>query len=143
MTKKPRFDFNFSYWIFIWFLLYWNKYIKYSPKIWFILAIILNTIEIILMIYFNNPILNIFLFFIINSIIKIYPLYLLRNNSFKIKDFLFGLVIFSIYSIWLFINNTNFINILKENFINIKNKKIATPGIYYIIKFIKDNKITF
>ena len=95
------------------------------------------------MIYFNNPILNIFLFFIINSIIKIYPLYLLRNNSFKIKDFSFGLVIFFIYSIWLFINNTNFINILKENFINIKNKKIATPGIYYIIKFIKDNKITF
>jgi len=139
----PRFDFNFSYWIFVWFILYYFKYIDYYPKIWLILAIILNIIEIFFMIYYNNPILYIILFLIINFFIKVIPLYLLRNNPFRTKDFLFGIIIFIIYLFWLFSNKTNFYEIIKKNFDNIKIKKIGTPMIYYITNLLKNNKITF
>lgn len=138
----PRFDFNFSYWIFVWFILSYFEYIDYYPKIWLILALILNIIEIFFMIYYNNPILYIILFIIINFFIKIIPLYLLHNKPFRTKDFLFGIIIFIIYLLWLFFNNTNFYEIIKNNFNDIKIKKIGTPMIYYITNLLKNNKIT-
>ena len=131
----PRFDYNFSYWIVLWFLLYYFHYIKYSPKFWLIFSIIFSFVSLITMIYYKNPIIYIIIFFIIISIIKIYPLYLIHNKPYKICDFLFGIFLFIIYLFWLFINETNFINILKYNFEAIKDKRIGTPMLYYLITF--------
>jgi len=129
----PRFDYNFSYWIVLWFLLYYFHYIKYSPKLWLIFSIIFSFVSLITMIYYKNPIIYIITFFVIISIIKIYPLYLIHNKPYKICDFLFGIFLFIIYLFWLFINETNFINILKYNFEAIKDKRIGTPMLYYLI----------
>jgi hypothetical protein len=124
-------------------LFFYFKYTDYNPKLWLILAIILNIIEIFFMIYYNNPILYVILFLIINFFIKVIPLYLLRNNPFRTKDFLFGIIIFIVYLFWLFINKTNFYEIIKNNFNDIRIKKIGTPMIYYITNLLKNNKITF
>ena len=137
MTTIPRFDYNFSYWIFTWFLLYYFKYIEYCPNSWLILGIILNLIQLFLMIYYDNPFLYIFIFIFVNLFVKVYPFYLLYNKPYRIKDFLFGLYLFILYSLWLFINKTNFYQVIKDRIRSIKNKEIGTPMAYYIINLLK------
>jgi hypothetical protein len=109
----------FSYWIFAWYLLYEFKYIKYSPKLALIIGLISNTILLFLMIFYNNNIINILLFCIVQLFIKIIPLWRLRNN--KMYDIKSLCILFIIYMIWLFINNTNIFILNKIKMDKIKN----------------------
>jgi hypothetical protein len=109
----------FSYWIFAWYVLYELTYIKSSPKLALIIGLISNIILLLLLIYYNNNIINIIFFCIIQIFIKIIPLWRLRNN--KIYDLKSLVIIFFIYNIWLFINNTNFYLLNKIQLENIKN----------------------
>lgn len=132
-----RFDFIFSYFIFVWFLFYYFGYIIYCPNSWFILGIINNLVALSLMIFYKNPLINIVVFCIINTCIKIIPLWLLRNKPYKIEDFIFGTILFTIFSLWLSINKTNFIKVTEQIIKKYKEKLPATPLEYYIIKTIK------
>jgi hypothetical protein len=136
-----RFDFIFSYWILLWFLFYYFNYTEYCPNSWLILGIINNFFTILLKIYYNNPLSSIFIFSIIIFITKVIPLYLLRKKPFRTKDFLFGFFIFMVFSLWLYLHNTNFIDITNEMKKSIEEKKIITPIEYYITKYLKINKI--
>jgi hypothetical protein len=109
----------FSYWIFAWYILYEFKFIKYSPKLALILGLISNTTLLLLMIFYNNSIINILLFCLVQLFIKIIPLWRLRNN--KIYDLKSLVILFIIYMIWLFINNTNIYILNKTKMDNIKN----------------------
>jgi hypothetical protein len=109
----------FSYWIFAWYLLYELKYIKSSPKLALIIGLISNTILLLLMIYYNNNIYNILLFCIVQLFIKIIPLWRLRNNN--IYDYKSLIILFIIYILWLFINNTNIYKLNKIKLKKIKN----------------------
>ena len=71
------------------------------------------------MIFYNNSIIIIVLFCIIQIFIKIIPLWRLRNNH--IYDFKALAILFIIYMIWLFINNTNIYILNKVKMDNIKN----------------------
>ena len=112
-------DLIFSYWIFAWYLLYEFKYIKYSPKLALIIGLISNTILLFLMIIYKNNIINILLFCIVQLFIKIIPLWRLRNN--KIYDLKSLCILFIIYIVWLFINNTNIYILNNIKMANIKN----------------------
>ena len=61
-----RADLVFSYWIYIWFILYVLKFTKYSPKFPLILGVIDNLIMLVLMILYGTSSRTIFYFIIIN-----------------------------------------------------------------------------
>ena len=112
-------DLIFSYWIFTWYVLYELKITNYSPKLALIIGLISNIILLFLMIFYNNNIINILLFCVIQIFIKIIPLWRLRNNN--IYDFKALAILFIIYMVWLFINNTNIYILNKVKMDNIKN----------------------
>lgn len=113
----------FSYWIILWFILYYFKIIKFNPKI-FILFGIIENIGSFILIYSelsthlkkNYKKLTIPM---INFIFKLYVFYYLRNTSYKMDDFIAGVILYLIYNVSLkiFFNK----NILE--FYNSKNKR--------------------
>ena len=92
-----RADLVFSYWIYAWYILYAVKITKYSPKFPLILGLIDNIIMLILMLIYGTSKRTIFYFIIINSLIKVVPLYYLRNESVKMKDIGFTILLFVIF----------------------------------------------
>lgn len=109
-----RFDYLFSYWIFIWYLLYFFHITDYNPKFILICAIIENIILLFFMIYYNTQLSVIILFLIGMFIIKIIPIYTIWNTIIKWKDILFTFILLFIYIIWLYINNVTIYYILNE-----------------------------
>lgn len=99
-----RFDLVFSYWIYFWYILYAFKITTYSPKFPLILGLIDNIIMLGLMFMYGTSKVTIFYFIVINTLIKVVPLYYLRNQKIKMKDILFTIILLGIYIIWLHIN---------------------------------------
>jgi len=134
-----RFDFFFSYWIFFWYILYELNLVNYSPKIAFILSILINILELIAMIYFFSSLFRISLFIVSVILFKILPLYTLRNDILKYKDFICTIAVFLIYFTWLYINQISLMEISKEVYKKIKNNEDVGPAMNFIDKYI--NKI--
>jgi hypothetical protein len=78
-----RFDYIFSYWIFIWWILFELKLIKANPKF---------------LLYIALP------FSISVLILKLYPLYSLRHTQITQSDVYFSFLFFLIFLSWLSIN---------------------------------------
>jgi hypothetical protein len=127
-----RFDYVFSYWLFTWYILYELKIIRYNPKLGLSIGLIVNLIELIIMFYYNYNNYYIILFIVINSIIKLIPLWRLKDINYKKQDIDILLFIFIIYIIWLLYNNININHITTID--DIKNNKPFTPLIYLLNK---------
>ena len=56
---------------------------------------------------------TIFYFIVINTLIKVVPLYCLRNDAIKWKDIYFTIFLFIIFILWLHINSQSLIGNLK------------------------------
>jgi len=124
--NRIRIDLVFSYWVYLWYLLYIFKLTKYNPKFAIGIGIIDNLIMLCLMLYFGTKIQSIIMFIIINTIIKIIPYYTLRNTPLKIKDILFTLFLFILFIVWLHINKQSLKGNLKLIYFSLiydKNKK--------------------
>ena len=120
-------DYEFSYWIFIWFVLYYIGFVKYSPKFTLILAIIHNIILFSLMIFYKKPFIKLLNFVIVVTLIKIIPLYLLRNEkitSLSIMSFIILFLIYLLYMFALHINNINKILDIGKNFLTNNDKPL-------------------
>lgn len=113
MSKILRADLVFSYWIYVWFLLYFFQFTKYSPKFALILGLFHNIIMLLLMISFGTSISNIINFIIINTVIKILPLYYLQKETIIIKDIYFTFILFFLFVIWIHINKQTLTGNLK------------------------------
>jgi hypothetical protein len=113
MAKVLRPDLVFSYWIYVWFLLYFFQWIKYSPKFAVILGLLDNIIMFLLMILFGTNMSTIINFVIINTIIKIIPLYYLRKERIIIKDIYFTCILFLFFVIWIHMNKQTLVGNLK------------------------------
>ena len=100
-----RVDLVFSYWIYLWYILYAFKITIYSPKFPLLLGLLDNIIMLILMLLYGTSSRTIFYFIVINTFIKVVPLYYLRNEKIKAKDIYFTLYLFVLFIIWLYINN--------------------------------------
>ena len=134
MVNKLRIDLVFSYWIFIWYLLYILNIVKYNPKIALLLAIIVNLIIIILMIYYKNPLSVIISFCLINLFIKIIPFISLIDTPYRLKDLYLLIVLVVIFLLWHKLHTTDNI----DNIIDwIKYKREPGDLTYYLNKFIK------
>jgi hypothetical protein len=104
----------FSYWIFIWFLLYYFKFTKYNPLLTLIVGYIITIGELIYLISQKTNKYNLIKFTVINIIIKVIPILLIYNHKITFKEFVINFYIFFIYIITMAIMNINPANIYRK-----------------------------
>ena len=129
-----RFDLIFSYWIFIWYLLYVIKFIKYNPKFIIGFGIIENIFILLMMFYFGSTIKTIQHFIIINIFIKIIPFYTLKDTIIYKKDIFASIILFLIYCIWIYINNKSIMEYQNKIVDSLINNKNNTPLMFILNK---------
>jgi hypothetical protein len=108
-----RADLVFSYWIYLWYVLYAFRITSFSPKFPLILGAIDNIIMLLLMLVYGTSKETIFYFIIINTLIKIVPLYYLRNEPMKWRDIYFTIFLFVLFILWLNVNKQSLSGNLK------------------------------
>ena len=140
MGKPLRADLVFSYWIYFWYILYAFKITNYSPKFPLILGLIDNFIMLILMLTFGTSGRTIFYFIIINILIKVVPLYYLRNELIKMRDIYFTVILFFIFIFWLHMNKQSLIGNLKLIHDSLLYGKDETPFMALLKTFKKNFK---
>jgi hypothetical protein len=123
------FVYVFSYWIFNWFLFFEFGWTKYNPFYFLCFALVVNSISLGLMIYFQNDPFVILLFIIINLFIKVLPIYLLWGTPLQWKDIQAGLVLFGIYLLFLAWNDklVGKKNMYYQGYLNIKKNRTKNP----------------
>ena len=102
-----RGDYIFSVWVYVFWILYiLNIFTFFNPKILLILCFFIDVIIIFFMFYYKTNLKKIVVpSLIVVFIIKIIPLYTLRNNKIQIRDCYYSLLLLFIYLLWLHINN--------------------------------------
>ena len=134
MDKKYiRIDSIFSYWLFLWFLLYIYKLTSYNPYFGLVIGLIINILVLFIYLYYKNYYKS-FLFVIVNIIIKVIPLYILRKSKIMKKDIYAFLILYVIYLFYCYILE---INIYNFDMNSLQNKKINAPFMFYLDKFIQ------
>ena len=138
--KFISFDLIFSYWIFIWFLFYYFKIIKYNPYLLLILALLSNIYSFVMLIYYKNYYKAI-LFLIVNLLIKVLPIYLLKDTKIRKKDIYFSIIYILAYIFYVYLRGYKLNQIYYKE--GLKSKNIDTPFMYLIdnfIRYIKNKK---
>ena len=129
-----RIDFIFSYWILVWFILYYFfNWKEYNPLFLLIIGLIVNLYMLINYIINENYYKGI-LFSFVNFFIKILKIYLLLDIKIKIKDIIFSLLLFIFFLFYYKIINFNYLNQIKKK--NYSTKEIDHPTMYFLNKFI-------
>jgi hypothetical protein len=101
------FDEFFSTWILVWYILYMIGIIHFSPKYWIIILLVATVcLTFYIKIKMSIIVLGIFGIFIL----KLIPLYTIRNDSLKIYDLLFGLLLVVFYIVWMQYKNIDIVN---------------------------------
>jgi hypothetical protein len=132
-----RVDFVFSYWIFTWYVLYALRLTTYNPKIALVLGMIHNTGLLLLMLYYKNDWIHIATFCFINTFLKVIPLWTVRNDPYRWKDFYALLVYFMIYIVWLFINGQLHTKGIEKGLQQMKNNLPAGPFMQLVDKYVR------
>jgi hypothetical protein len=132
-----RFDFTFSYWIFIWYVLYILRVTTFTPKIALVLGVIHNILLWLIMFYYKNDWIHIVTFFLINLCIKGIPLWTVRNDPYRWKDFYALVVYFIMYIIWLFVNDQLHTRGIEKGLQQIKDNVPSGPFMQFVDKSIR------
>ena len=129
MEARP--DLIFSYWIIAWFLLYYfTSYIEYSPKFLLIIGLLFNSGVFLTMVYNKMNLYYLFTFFVAIFLLKLIPIYLLREENIEKRDVDASLVLFSIFLVYFVIFKggiTNSIQSFKKGFQKMTTGKTETP----------------
>jgi hypothetical protein len=136
-----RVDLVFSYWIYVWFILYELLIIEYSPKFPLILGIIHNLIMLIFMLLYGTSRRTIFYFIVINTLIKVVPLYYLRNEPIKLNDIYFTCGLFLLFIFWLHLNEQSLVGNIKIIHDSLLYGKEQTPFMALLNKIKSNYKI--
>jgi len=111
-----RFDYVFSYWIFLSYILFYFQILHYNPKYIIIAALFFTCIQILFFLWRGmNPV-RLGIFLIINMMIKVIPLYTIWNKPVKPNDHLFYLGMFVFYISWLYSNDVDLKEIIQSYF---------------------------
>ena len=99
----------FSYWTFVWFILFYIGLIKYNPLFILIIGYIFTLFEFIYLIIKKSSKYNLIKFMIINIIIKLIPILLIIKFPlrFDLKDIYISIYLIFIYIIIMSIMNKN------------------------------------
>jgi hypothetical protein len=131
-----RIDFIFSYWIFLWYLLYIFKIISYNPKFAILCGFIENIIILSLMFYYGTKKKLILLFFIMFTLLKIIPLYSIWNTKITEIDIIATIVLFIIYLVWIFYNKKTISDFKNQTLDLVLHNKNTLPGMTILNKII-------
>lgn len=149
-SGKIRFDYLFSYWVLLWFIIYYsidvsskNKYImlfkqNFNPlfALWFALSE--NIITFIFILIVKPEIVLLIKYLFMMCLIKILPIYLLRKTQIKLpNDIIVLSVVFFIYNIYLLYNNTNLYLIYSRTFTAFMKNEDITPIFSFIENVFK------
>lgn len=127
-----RFDFIFSYWIFIWYLLYSIGIIKYSPKFAILCGIIENFGILFLMIFYGTKLKLILLFTIMFVILKVIPFYTIYKTPIHINDVIVTILLILLYLAWMTYNHKTLAEFKSGTYDMILHNKITLPGMKFI-----------
>ena len=130
-----RIDFIFSYWIFLWYIFYILSIVKYNPKFALSIALFFNTLQIGLMIYYKNSLTLILLFSFVTFLIKGIPLWSLRQTPYEMKQVGYTIILYGVYSLWLWINNTTPYRFMMNTYNQTKNNKPFGPLTLFLQRF--------
>ena len=132
-------DLIFSYWIYLWYILYIFKVVKYNPKFAIICGMIENLIILLLMCIYNTKKILIVLFIIMFFILKLIPLYTIWNDNIKLNDDIKNTsLLFIIYLLWIHLNQLNITDALTNSKNLILYNKNTMPGMT-ILQYIWKN----
>jgi len=131
----------FSYWILVWFILYYFKLTQFSPKFAITVGILENIVLFIFMVIWGTSLRTKIWFVIINTLIKILPFYYLRNEPYNLKDIYFTFGLFLLFVIWLHINKENLIGNAKLMYDSFIYGKDNTPFMSLLHKIEGNFKI--
>jgi hypothetical protein len=93
-----------------------------------------------LMFIWGTSVKTIFWFIIINTLIKVVPLYYLNDEIYKIKDIYFTIVLFIIFIFWLHINKQSLVGNIKTIHNSLLYGKNETPFMNLLSKLEKNFK---
>lgn len=131
-----RFDLVFSYWIFLWYLLYMLKIIKYNPKFAIMIGIIENIALLIFMSLNGANRRTIGYFILVNTFIKLLPFYTLRYDTIRVKDIQATIILAIIYVGWIFLNNQSITGNYKLVYDSLTQNKDTMPFLA-LVKYVK------
>jgi hypothetical protein len=147
--KNIHFDELFSYWIFFWFLFYFcysffyrntliNNY--FNPLFALCIGLLNNLTTLFIIFIFNYDIWIIVYYIFMIFLVKIIPIYLLRNSKINwLNDSMVFVIIFIIYNFYLFfVKKTDIFRIYILTYISLVTGQSKTP-LYSLIKSIKEN----
>ena len=144
-------DYLFSYWIFTWFLIYYNidafhngatAFIKryFSPMLALLIALLFNAYEIAYAMYLKLDALLFAKFAIMMLLVKALPIYLLYRKGASIhlfNDFIALTIVFSVYSLYLYSRGLDPIGIYTETEKSLTNGDNKTPMFYLMDKLMQ------
>ena len=131
-----RVDFVFSYWILFWFILYQLNIVRYSPHLLFYVGLLENLIILSMMIYYSYSYTGWFILIIF--LIKVIPLWLMRNEPFNRKDVYASLVVLMAYLLWMALNGKNAIRFYTSHVKHIQDDQPWGPFTHFFVKLLKN-----
>ena len=132
-----RFDFIFSYWILAWYVAYMVKFTDYIPKFALIVGILENLVVLFYMIRFGSNFRTISRYMGVNAVIKVLPLYTVRNDPIRIKDIIATAVYFLIFTGWLYVNEESLTGNYNKILDSLINNRDETPLMKMLTTFDK------
>ena len=132
-----RFDFIFSYWILAWYVAYMVKFTDYIPKFVLIVGILENLVVLFYMIRFGSNFRTISRYMGVNAVIKVLPLYTVRNDPIRIKDIIATAVYFLIFTGWLYVNEESLTGNYNKIIDSLINNRDETPLMKMLTTFDK------
>lgn len=133
-----RGDYLFSYWILLWFFIYYFSKCSQcgSPIVALLAALIENIITFIYLVISGTDLDILIKFLLMMLLIKIAPLWMLRNSKINwINSILSFIIVFSVYNVYLWLNQTNLLEIYKRTFQSIHSNSNKTPLFLVLSKF--------
>jgi hypothetical protein len=129
MAPPLRVDLVFSYWVFVWYLVYKIVGLQsFSPKFALTIGLLENTLVFFLMLIYGTSMRTIVFFLIINTLIKVLPLYSLRNEpAITWRDVWNTGLIFAVFVIWLHINRQSMVGNMKLIYYSLLYGQNKTP----------------
>ena len=132
-------DLIFSYWIYLWYILYIFKVLKYNPKLAIICGMIENLVIFILMCIYKTKKILVVLFIIMFVILKLIPLYTIWNDKIHLNDDIKNTsLLFIIYLLWIHLNQLTITDALTNSKNLILYNKNTMPGMT-ILQYIWKN----
>ena len=129
-----RVDFIFSYWIFVWYILFYLGILStYNPTFAIVVGLVENAIILCLMLYYHTKYSLVIAFCSMVILLKIIPLYTIWNNTtITCQDILATMVLFLLYLVWIIVNNKSMDDFSKHTKQMILHNKNTLPGMVFL-----------